>query len=94
LIGALVGERGAVVRVDEGLRALILEELRVLEHAASWRRLIWRRTAAGLHGARRGGVQRWPITKKKSHARWKLELRTIKDWTSYFPSFNFFLFFF
>jgi surface antigen len=52
LIGALVGERGAVVRVDEGLRALMLEELRVLGRAASWRRLIWRRTAAGLHGTR------------------------------------------
>ena len=63
--GALVGERGAVVRVGEGLRALALEELRVLGRAAGWRRRIWLRTAAGSHGARRGGVQRWLIEEKE-----------------------------
>jgi hypothetical protein len=35
-----VGERGAVVRVGEGLRALVLEELRVLGGAVGARAVV------------------------------------------------------
>jgi hypothetical protein len=48
--GALVGERGAVVRVGEGLRALSLEELRVLGGAAGVRAVV-HVAAAQLVGA-------------------------------------------
>ena len=50
--GALVGERRAVVRVGEGLRALALEELRVLGRAAGARAVV-HVAAAELGGADR-----------------------------------------
>jgi len=52
--GALVGEGGAVVRVGEGLRALALEELRVLGRSGGVSRCAaWRSAALADRGERR-----------------------------------------
>ena len=52
--GALVGERGVVVRVGEGLRALALEELRVLGRSGGVSRCAaWRSAALADRGERR-----------------------------------------